>query len=138
MLQEVSREVVIDDGPAAGPGRHTALRMVWRPGDPFAVVLRLTAYPEHPALPRGEWVVARDVLTEGLTEPAGDGVVKVRHDPQRDRVWFDLQRLGRPACVSVPREEVAAFLAQTERLVPSGAEQSDAAVDALLADVLGR
>ena len=138
MLQEVSREVVIDDGPAAGPGRHTALRMVWTPGDPYAVLLRLTAYPEHPALPRGEWVVARDVLTLGLSTPAGDGVVKVRHDALRDRVWFELERLGRPACVSVPRADVEAFLAQTEQLVPSGHEQTGAAVDALLADVLGR
>ncbi|MCW2778338.1 MAG: hypothetical protein JWN17_2063, partial [Frankiales bacterium] len=57
-------------------------------------------------------------------------------DEARDRVWFELDRLGRPACVSVPRETVRAFLAATEQEVASGDERSDDAVDALLARLL--
>lgn len=136
MAPEVSVEVVIDDGPQAGPGRHTALRLVWTPDDPCAVLLRLTAHPEHPALPRGEWVVLREVLRDGLVVPTGDGAVRVRPDELRDRVWFELERLGRPACVSVPRPLVAGFVAATEEQVPCGEELTQQAVDLLLKRVL--
>ena len=132
---EVAVDVVIDDGPHAGPGRLTALRLVWLAGDPFAVTLRLTALPEHPALARGEWVIARDVLRRSLEVPAGDGAVRLRPDKVRDRVWFELDRPGRDACLSVPRETVRAFLDRTELHVPAGREVSGPAVDALLADV---
>ncbi len=133
----MSAEVVIDDGAHAGPGRMTVLRLVWTRNDPFAVHLRLTAHPEHPALPRGEWVLSRDSLRDGLAVPTGDGVVRVRPDDLRDRVWFELERLGRPACVSVPRPVVADFLQRSEQVVPAGQERAEQAVDALLLKVLG-
>ena len=132
---EVAVDVVIDDGPHAGPGRLTALRLLWRPRDPYAVILRLTALPEHPALPRGEWVIARDVVRQALLSPAGDGAVRLRPDALRDRVWFELDRPGRAACVSVPRDVVAGFLERTELHVPVGDEAAGPAVDALLAQV---
>ena len=78
----------------------------------------------------------RDFLRYGLDEPTGDGDVRIRPDLPRGRVWFELDRLGRPACVSVPRSTLVAFLASTEDRVPSGAERSDEAVDALLARLL--
>jgi hypothetical protein len=133
---EVSVEVVIDDGPHAGPGRHTALRLIWAPADPCAVRLRLTAHPEHPALPRGEWVVLREVLRDGLIVPTGDGAVRVRPDELRDRVWFELDRPGRPGCISVPRAVVAGFVARTEDQVPCGSEGTEHAVNLLLDRVL--
>jgi hypothetical protein len=136
MAVEVSVQVVIDDGPHVGPGRHTVLKLSWTVTDPYAVGLHLTALPEHPALPRGRWVVLRDSLREGLTCPTGAGVVKIRPDDLRDRVWFELDRPGRPACISVPRALVAGFLSETERLVPCGEERSGPAVDALLERVL--
>lgn len=136
VVLEVSVEVVIDDGPHAGPGRHTALRLVWTPADPCAVLLRLTAYPEHPSLPRGEWVVAREVLRLGLATPTGDGAVRVRPDELRDRIWFELDRPGRAACMSVPRPLIAGFVAQTESVVACGAEAMEHAVDQLLLSVL--
>jgi hypothetical protein len=136
MAVEVTVEVVIDDGPHAGPGRRTVLQLCWRMAHPLALELNLTALPEHPALARGRWVVARDSLHAALSEPTGDGVVKLRPDELRDRVWFELDRPGMPACVSVGRTTVAGFLAQTERYVPYGAEASGPAVDALLDEVL--
>jgi hypothetical protein len=135
MELEVTVDVVIDDGPHAGPGRLTALRLLWRPHDPFAVLLRLTALPEHPALPRGEWVIARDLLRQALDRPAGDGAVRLRPDVLRDRVWFELERPGRDACLSVPREDVRDFLERTELHVPAGTEPVGTAVDRLLARV---
>lgn len=134
---EVTVDVVIDDGGHAGRGRRTVLRLSWRRRDPLAVVLRLTAQPDHPSLPRGSWVVLRDFLRYGLEEPTGDGQVRIRPDAGRDRIWLELARPGRAASVSVPRDVVRAFLDRTDEVVPAGAEASDEAVDALLARLLG-
>lgn len=128
----ITAEVVIADGGSTGRGRRTVLRLVWSPDDPLAVRLELTAQPDHPALPRGEWVVLRDFLRYGLDEPTGDGEVRILPDELRDRVWFELARPGRAACVSIPRDVAREFLDRTERCVPCGDERSDDAIDALL------
>jgi hypothetical protein len=132
----VTAEVVISDGGHTGRGRRTVLQLRWCPDDPLAVQLLLTAQPDHPALPRGEWIVLRDFLRYGLDEPTGDGEVRIRPDELRDRVWFELARPGRAACVSVPREVARSFLDRTERCVPCGAERSAEAIDALLQRLL--
>lgn len=133
---ELSTSCVIADGGVSGRGRLTVLRLGWHPSDPLAVSVTLTAQPDHPALPRGAWTVLRDFLRYGLDEPTGDGEVRIRPDPARGRVWLELDRLGRPACVSVPRSTLTAFLDSTEEQVASGSERSDEAVDALLARLL--
>ena len=130
--EQITAEVVIADGGSTGRGRRTVLRLVWSPADPLAVQLVLSAEPDHPALPRGEWVVLRDFLRYGLDEPTGDGEVRIRPDELRDRVWFELARPGRAACVSVPREVARDFLDRTETCVPCGDERSTDAIDALL------
>ena len=116
----------------------TVLKLAWQAEDPYAVVLLLTAQPDHPALPRGRWVVLRDFLTYGLEQATGDGEVRIRPDELRDRVWFELARPGRAACVSVDRALVRDFLARTEQSVPRGEERSEAAIDALLERLLKR
>jgi hypothetical protein len=133
---QVTVEVVISDGGSTGRGRRTVLALAWTPADPLAVRLLLTAQPDHPALPRGEWVVLRDFLRYGLDEPTGDGEVRIRPDEVRDSLWFELARPGRAACVSVPRTVARDFLDRTEAVVPSGEERSEAALDELLARLL--
>ncbi len=136
MATSITAEVVIADGGETGRGRRTVLELVWCEDDPLAVELVLTAQPDHPALPRGRWVVLRDFLRYGLDEPTGDGEVRIRPDALRDLVWFELARPGRAACVSVPRDVARDFLARTEECVPCGAERSDEAIDALLQRLL--
>ena len=133
---EVAAEVVLDDGRLTGRGRTTVLRLTWDPSDPLGVRLSLTAQPDHPSLPRGEWVILRDFLRYGLEEPTGDGRVRIRPDEQLDRVWLELERPGRAACVSVPRPVVRDFLERTDALVPHGGERSDEALDELLTRLL--
>lgn len=135
-VPQVTVEVVVDGGGASGRGRLTVLRLVWSQDDPLAVLLLLSAQPDHPALPRGRWVVLRDFLRYGLTTRTGDAEVKILPDEARDRVWLELARGGRPCCVSLPRTTVAEFLDATERVVPSGEERSEAAVDELLERLL--
>src|SRR4051812_11335739 len=134
---EVAAEVVLDDGGLTGHGRRTVLRLTWDPTDPLAVQLDVHAEPDHPALPRGEWVILRDFLRYGLEEPTGDGEVRIRPDERLDRVWLELERPGRAACVSVPHRVVQEFLDLTDALVPQGGERSDEAIEALLARLLG-
>ena len=133
---EVAAEVVLDDGRLTGRGRTTVLRLSWDSADPLTVRLGLTAEPDHPSLPRGAWVILRDFLRYGLDEPTGDGQVRIRPDRQLDRVWFELERPGRAACVSVPRPTVLEFLQRTDALIPYGEERSDEAIEALLARLL--
>lgn len=132
----VTLDAVIEDGGHSGRGRLTVLRFSWRPDDALAVGLLLSAQPDHPALPRGRWVVLRDFLRYGLDECTGDGAVRIRPDEVRDRVWFELERYGRPACVSVARDRVRGFLDRTEEKVPCGGERSDDALEDLLARLL--
>jgi hypothetical protein len=135
-VQPVVADVVIDDGGHSGRGRLTVLRLSWQAGDPLAVQLSLTAQPDHPALPRGRWVVLRDFLRYGLEELTGDGEVRMRPDLSLDRIWLELERPGRAACVSVPRPLVADFLDRTDAVVPTGEERSAEAIDALLERLL--
>ena len=133
----VSVEVVVDDGGSTGRGRITVLTLLWRPEDPLAVELLLTPQPDHPALPRGRWIVLRDFLRYGLDEPTGDGDVRIRPDLPRGRVCLELARPGRAARVSLPRTTALEFLSRTEHAVPCGSERSEEALDALLARLLG-
>ena len=133
---ELTLDVVIEDAGHTGRGRLTVLRFLWHRDDALAVRLRLSAQPDHPALPRGAWVVLRDFLRYGLEEPTGDGMVRLRPDEPRDRVWLELEGYGRAACVSVPRARLRAFLDLTEEQVPCGEERSAQALEALLARLL--
>lgn len=134
--EPITVEAVIDDSGLSGRGRRTVLQVSWQAADPLGVQLLLTAQPDHPALPRGQWVVLRDFLAYGLERAAGDGEVKIRPDEIRDRVWFELARPGRSACVSMARPLLREFLARTERVVPLGAERSAEALEAVLPELL--
>lgn len=133
---EVAAEVVLDDGRLSGRGLLTVLRLVWRSDDPLAVVLTLLAEPDHPSLPRGEWVILRDFMRYGLEEATGDGAVRIRPDRSLGRICFELARPGRAACVCVPSDLVRDFLDRTDLVVPTGEESSDQAIEALLARLL--
>jgi hypothetical protein len=137
MPDDVSVEVVVADG-GTGRGRVIMLTLGWRAADPLAVVLVLSAQPDHPALPRGRWVVLRDFLQYGLEEPTGDGNVRIRPEPNRIRLdlYAGDRPSGRPVTVGVPAGVVRHFLAETERVVPVGAERSEAALDALIERLL--
>ena len=131
---DVATEFVIEERGASGRGRATVLRMSWRRGDPLAVVLLVTARPEHPSLPRGRWVVLRDFLRYGLEEPTGDGDVRIR--PAGPHVILQLRSGVRPWEGRVPSSLLGDFLDATERIVPAGEERSGEALDALIERLL--
>jgi hypothetical protein len=121
------------------PGeRVTVLTLTWRPADPMAVHLIVRSTPDHPALPRGSWVVLRDFLRYGLDEPTGDGSVRIRPDASGERVELRLARAGRPAWISASSSVVRTFLDQTDLLDPTGEQRSAAALDDVIYRLLHR
>lgn len=136
MRDRVTAEVVVTDRHVSGRGRTTTLRLTWLAADPLAVHLTVTATPDHPSLPRGTWVVLRDFLRYGLDEPTGDGAVRIRPEPGRDRVRLDLARDCGGCWLTVPSQVVQDFLESTQALVPSGEERAGEELDALIARLL--
>src|SRR4051794_41767666 len=104
----------------SGHGHLTVLGMLWSREDPLAVRLTLSAQPDHPALPRGEWAVLREFLRYGIEEPTGDGDVRIR--PEADgRVRLELLGEAKPYAVHVPAGILRNFLYETETIVAPGA-----------------
>ena len=91
--------------------------------------------------PRGvRWVFARDLLSEGLYRPTGEGDVRVwpRVDNGRAVVQIELRSPDGQAQLQAPSDSLATFLQSTYAIVPAGMESSrfdlEALVDALLDD----
>ena len=136
MGEDVTTEVVVDDGGCTGKNHRTLLHLGWRRSDPLAVTMLLTAEPDHPALPRGQWAMLRDFLRYGLDHATGDGDVRIGPAASRTSVIIELRRPGRSFPVTVPAQQVRDFLDATERLVPSGEERSDLALEQLIERLL--
>jgi hypothetical protein len=129
--------------PAAPPPRPrrpgeliTVLTLAWRQEDPMAVHLTVRSTPDHPALPRGNWVVLRDFLRAGMKEPTGEGAVRIQPQPHVRRVNLRLARPGRPAWISAPCSVVRSFLDLTDQLDPNGEQRSAEALDAVITQML--
>jgi len=83
------------------------------------------------------WLLARDLMRAGLARPAGEGDVRLW--PARtagDVLFLHLRAPSGEALFEVSRSAVAAFLRQTEELVPVGAEAAALRVDDELAALL--
>ncbi|MBC7630743.1 MAG: SsgA family sporulation/cell division regulator [Flavobacterium sp.] len=102
--------------------------------DPYAVGITF-----H--IPDGEvpWVVARSLLRCGLTEPAGDGDIRLW--PALDEngcaiVWMTFHSPEGRLRVAVRSGELLSFLTRTWELVPVGAEPHQFDLDELVAALL--
>lgn len=135
MQGSVSAHVVVDDSGMTGHGHLTILGLSWSAAEPLAVVLTLSAQPDHPALPRGEWAVLRDFLRYGIEEATGDGDVRIR-PAGHGKVLLELLGSAKPYTVHVPAEVVCDFLDETEAVVPTGAQAEDDVIDALIERLL--
>src|SRR3954470_3106629 len=71
------------------------------------------------------WLVSRELLHAGLDRPSGDGDVRVwpAHGAT-DVLFLHLRAPSGEALFELSRATVAAFLRQTEALVPSGSESN--------------
>jgi hypothetical protein len=134
---QVSTRVVVNDDGATSSRHRTVLALSWNDSDPLAVSILLSTEPDHPSLPHGEWVMLRDFLRYGCSEPTGDGSVRIRPDAD-SRVLLVLQDKSKTFEIRVPTATVTGFLDETELAVPTGSEAGEEVLDELIRRLLDR
>ncbi|HWF68267.1 MAG TPA: SsgA family sporulation/cell division regulator [Mycobacterium sp.] len=114
-----------------GAAAPVQTRWSFRKDEPFAVTVAFCAE-------RGrwvEWIFARDLLIEGLTEPAGIGDLRVRPGVDEDTLTLEINSPSGNAVFELDRAATLEFLASTLELVPAGAESEYFDPDKLLEEI---
>jgi hypothetical protein len=111
--------VLIVPGQARVP---LAASLVYTSDDPYAVSMAFHVGTDEAV----EWIFARDLLTAGLTEPAGAGDVRAWPSPSSDSGEpvlniFLLSPFGQ-AHFEAPMTAMAEFLRRTYDAIPAGRE----------------
>ena len=85
-----------------------------------------------------DWTFARQLLTDGVTAPVGQGDVQVwpSSDAGEPVVCLSLSSPSGSALFEVPVPELVEFLTMTYAAVPTGSESDHVDVDAELAELL--
>ena len=116
-----------------GPTSWTEVpaQLLYDVADPFAVRIAFGDTADD-ADPDGAitWLLSRELMQAGLERPAGEGDVRLW--PARaasDVLYVHLRAPSGEALFEVSRASVAAFLRQTESLVPLGEESARLALD---------
>jgi hypothetical protein len=106
------------------------------PNDPYAVSLAIGVECGEPVI----WTFARDLLSAGVTAPAGEGDITIEpaHNdvPREERVLRITLATDCLATMLVNNDRVVEFLVESFALVPTGTELDrvdlDAEIEALL------
>ena len=103
-------------------------RWSYSAADPFAVTLGVRGRRNRFV----EWLVARDLVIESLTGPAGCGDVRMspQHVDGYDIVDIEIRSTDGPAVLEVDRDLLQQFVDASLALVPVGAEGSRMNLDA--------
>ncbi len=119
-------------------GRAQALDTVfsYEQSDPFAVTIRfLTRSGDLP------WTFSRDLLSRGLTDPAGDGDVRVSPgigDDGRAIVSIELSSPDGRLATQARTQDVHRFVTRSFALVPAGTESRHLRIDDAINRLLTR
>jgi len=135
-LTSVTTELELSLVVPGGPSLPVLAGLRYDAADPWAVRVAFHIGGEGDGVV--EWLLARELLTDGVAGPVGEGDV---------RVWPSVHHGGRvvelamaspsgSALFEIDREELVDFLQQTYLSVPSGAEGSVVDLDAELALLL--
>jgi Streptomyces sporulation and cell division protein, SsgA len=109
--------------------------LCYDPTDPFAVRIAFGDVGDENDLVDVDeagiaWLVSRELLQSGLDRPSGEGDVRVwPAHAATDVLFLHLRAPSGEALFELSRATVAAFLRQTETLVPSGSESGMLALD---------
>jgi hypothetical protein len=109
--------------------------LCYDPTDPFAVRIAFGDVGDENGLVDVEeagiaWLVSRELLQSGLDRPSGEGDVRVwPAHATTDVLFLHLRAPSGEALFELSRATVAAFLRQTEALVPSGSESGMLSLD---------
>jgi Streptomyces sporulation and cell division protein, SsgA len=109
--------------------------LCYRGDDPYAIRMIFHVGTSNPV----EWIFARDLLTVGLSQMAGDGDVRVWPGPiHRDVLNIELSSPGGHAHFEAPLMAITGFLLRTFEVVPAGREEEFCDVDTELNGLLRR
>ena len=103
--------------------------MSYEQGDPYAVTLTF-----HAASGDVIWMMARELLLQGLTSPAGDGDIRVFPSIDEDASAVTVLDFSSPnghLVGQAPTRELQEFVAETIAVVPVGDEGGFLDLDAL-------
>ncbi|ALE83074.1 putative regulator [Pseudonocardia sp. Ae406_Ps2] len=110
-------------------------RWAYRAADPFAISFSVRRSSDRWI----EWLVARDLVIEGLTTPTGIG--DIRMAPRRidgyDVVELEIRSDGGSAVLEVDRDLLAQFVDSTLEIVDLGEEHDHLDIDGAIARLTG-
>jgi len=125
-----------EDGDTGDDGLLLRATLRYDPADPFAVQATFWTGEESVS-----WVLARDLLSDGLLAHAGVGDVRVwpqaRQDGDPGLVLVELTSPDGQATLAVDATDLGAFLLRTFEVVPQGCETDFLDLDNVLARLLG-
>lgn len=106
--------------------------------DPYAVTVSFHTGSGTPGGEVVQWTFARQLLSDGVTAPAGEGDVQVWPSSAGAStvVCLSLSSPSGRALFEVPLTDLVEFLQRTYQAVPTGAESDHVDVDAELALLL--
>ena len=119
-----------------GPSLPVLAGLRYRADDPWAVTVAFQTGGEGDGVV--EWMFARQLLTDGVAGPVGEGDVRVwpsTHDGERV-VNLAMASPSGSALFEIDRDELVVFLQQTYLAVATGSESEVVDLDAELATLL--
>ncbi len=127
-----------------GPRSWTEVpaRLCYDIADPYAVRIAFGEVGDTGAVADADdagisWLLSRELLQAGLERPAGEGDVRLwPAQSSADVLFLHLRAPSGEALFELSRATVAAFLRQTEALVPSGTETAVLTLDDELESLL--
>lgn len=131
----VSTELQLRLVVAGSPSLPVRAALRYDVGDPYAVQVAFHTGSDGDIV---TWTFARQLLTDGVTAPVGEGDVRVWPAAAAGLpvVCLSLCSPSGKAVFEVPLPELVDFLGQTYAAVPTGAESQHVDVDAELALLL--
>jgi hypothetical protein len=130
----VARTLTMDQIDSAGNAAPMEVEFRYDPHDPYAVSLSFVT-----ADPSVRWTFGRDLLMEGMYEPAGDGDVHVFPSVEGSGVAVVLMELVGPegeALVKARTRDVEPFVDDMCALVPPSTESVHLLVDEAIEAIL--
>jgi hypothetical protein len=120
-----------------GPSLPVLAGLRYAADDPWAV--RVTFHTGGGDDDVVEWMLARQLLTDGISGPVGEGDVRVWPAVRRSERIINLAMASPSgsALFEIDRDAVVEFLQQTYLAVPTGSEEAVVDLDAELALLLG-
>jgi hypothetical protein len=133
MSRALSQELLLQCIDARGRSLDLRTSFDYDPADPWAV--SMTFLGPHD---RVRWLVGRDLLLQGLTDPAGDGDISLWpsvDDEGRAAVVIELRSPQGRLVAQLLTNDLHRFLTRTLAAVPLGSEVVD--VDSMIESLLG-